>query len=45
MSSGCATRAGIPIVYVSHSIAEVARLATDVVVLAGGRGGGVRGGG
>ena len=28
---------GIPIVYVSHAIAEVARLATDVVVLAGGR--------
>ena len=28
---------GIPIVYVSHSIAEVSRLATDVVVLAGGR--------
>lgn len=27
----------IPIVYVSHSIAEVARLASDVVVLAGGR--------
>ena len=27
----------IPIVYVSHSLAEVARLATDVVVLAGGR--------
>ena len=27
--------AGIPIVYVSHSVAEVARLATDVVVLAG----------
>ncbi|MER2508737.1 MAG: molybdenum ABC transporter ATP-binding protein [Amaricoccus sp.] len=29
--------AGIPIVYVSHAIAEVARLATDVVVLAAGR--------
>ena len=29
--------ANIPIVYVSHSIAEVARLATDVVALAGGR--------
>lgn len=29
--------AGIPIVYVSHAVAEVARLATDVVVLAGGR--------
>ena len=29
--------AGIPIVYVSHSIAEVARLATDVVALSGGR--------
>ena len=29
--------AGIPIVYVSHSVAEVARLATDVVVLAAGR--------
>jgi molybdate transport system ATP-binding protein len=28
---------GIPIVYVSHSIAEVARLATDVVVLAEGK--------
>lgn len=28
---------GVPIVYVSHAIAEVARLATDVVVLAGGR--------
>ena len=28
---------GIPIVYVSHSVAEVARLATDVVVLAAGR--------
>ena len=27
----------IPIVYVSHSIAEVARLASDVVVLAGGK--------
>jgi len=27
----------IPIVYVSHSVAEVARLATDVVVLASGR--------
>jgi molybdate transport system ATP-binding protein len=27
----------VPIVYVSHSVAEVARLATDVVVLAGGR--------
>lgn len=27
----------IPIVYVSHSIAEVARLATDIVVLAAGR--------
>ena len=27
----------IPIVYVSHSVAEVARLATDVVVLSGGR--------
>lgn len=29
--------AGIPIVYVSHAIAEVARLATDMVVLSGGR--------
>jgi molybdate transport system ATP-binding protein len=29
--------AGIPIVYVSHSVAEVARLATDVVALSGGR--------
>ena len=29
--------AGVPIVYVSHAIAEVARLATDVVVLADGR--------
>ncbi|MBX3584658.1 MAG: molybdenum ABC transporter ATP-binding protein [Rhizobiaceae bacterium] len=29
--------AGIPIVYVSHSLAEVARLATDVVVLDAGR--------
>ena len=29
--------AGIPIVYVSHSVAEVARLATGVVALAGGR--------
>jgi molybdate transport system ATP-binding protein len=29
--------AGIPIVYVSHSVAEVARLATDVAVLAAGR--------
>ena len=28
---------GIPIVYVSHSMAEVARLATDVVALSGGR--------
>ena len=28
---------GVPIVYVSHAIAEVARLATDVVVLAAGR--------
>jgi molybdate transport system ATP-binding protein len=27
----------IPVVYVSHSIAEVARLATDIVVLAAGR--------
>jgi len=27
----------IPIVYVSHSIAEVARLATDIVVLSGGK--------
>ncbi len=29
--------AGIPIVYVSHSVAEVARLATDVVALVGGK--------
>ena len=29
--------AGIPIVYVSHAIGEVARLATDVVVLSAGR--------
>ncbi len=29
--------AGIPIVYVSHALAEVARLATDVVVLDAGR--------
>lgn len=29
--------ARIPIVYVSHSVAEVARLATDIVVLAGGK--------
>jgi len=29
--------AGIPIVYVSHAIAEVSRLATDVIVLAEGR--------
>ena len=29
--------AGIPIVYVSHSVAEVARLASDMVVLAQGR--------
>lgn len=28
---------GIPIVYVSHAVAEIARLATDIVVLAGGR--------
>ena len=28
---------GIPIVYVSHAIGEVARLATDIVVLAAGR--------
>ena len=28
---------GVPIVYVSHSIAEVARLATDIVVLSGGK--------
>lgn len=28
---------GIPIVYVSHSLAEVARLATDIVVLSAGR--------
>ena len=28
---------GIPIVYVSHAIAEVAQLATDIVVLSGGR--------
>lgn len=27
----------LPIVYVSHAVAEIARLATDVVVLAGGR--------
>ena len=27
----------VPIVYVSHSVVEVARLATDVVVLAGGK--------
>ena len=36
--------AGIPIVYVSHSVAEVARLATDVVVLNAGQGGGRRAG-
>jgi molybdate transport system ATP-binding protein len=29
--------AGLPILYVSHSMAEVARLATQVLVLAGGR--------
>ena len=29
--------AGVPIVYVSHAVAEVARLATTVVVLEGGR--------
>ncbi len=29
--------AGIPIVYVSHSVAEVGRLATDIVVLSAGR--------
>jgi molybdate transport system ATP-binding protein len=29
--------AGVPIVYVSHSIAEVARLATTMVLVAGGR--------
>lgn len=29
--------AGVPIVYVSHSVAEVARLATDIVVLASGK--------
>lgn len=29
--------AGIPIVYVSHSMAEVARLATDIVALSAGR--------
>jgi molybdate transport system ATP-binding protein len=29
--------ANIPVVYVSHSVAEVARLATDIVALAGGR--------
>jgi len=29
--------AGIPIVYVSHAIAEVARLATDIVVMSAGR--------
>lgn len=29
--------AGIPIVYVSHSVAEIARLASDVVLLADGR--------
>jgi molybdate transport system ATP-binding protein len=28
---------GIPMIYVSHSVAEVARLATDIVVLASGR--------
>ena len=33
----CATRLRVPIVYVSHSVAEVARLATTVVVLDGGR--------
>lgn len=27
----------VPIVYVSHSVAEVARLATDIVVISGGR--------
>ena len=32
-----ARRDGMPIVYVSHSVAEVARLATDVVVLAAGK--------
>ena len=32
----------IPIVYVSHSVAEVARLATDIVVLESGRVVGVR---
>jgi molybdate transport system ATP-binding protein len=29
--------AGVPIVYVSHSIAEVARLATTIVLISGGR--------
>ena len=37
ISSGCATRPGVPIVYVSHAIAEVARLATTLVVLSEGR--------
>ena len=36
-SSGCATRAGVPILYVSHSVAEVARLATTVVILTDGK--------
>jgi molybdate transport system ATP-binding protein len=30
-------RAGIPIVYVSHAVAEIARLATGIVAMAGGR--------
>jgi molybdate transport system ATP-binding protein len=29
--------AGVPIIYVSHAVAEVARLATTIVVLAGGK--------
>ena len=33
---------GVPIVFVSHSVAEIARLATSVVVLVGGPGDGIR---
>ncbi len=37
ISSACATTARVPIVYVSHAAAEVARLATTIVLVADGR--------
>ena len=36
-SNGCAIRQGLPILYVSHSLAEVARLANHVLALADGK--------